>query len=40
VAPWATVFAIPVGLLLLIAASVYVLARRHFAKASLGMGVR
>ena len=40
VAPWGIVLAIPLGLLILIALSVYVLARRHFAKASLGMGVR
>jgi hypothetical protein len=40
VAPWAIVIAIPLALLVLIAVSVYVLARRHFASQSLGMGAR
>jgi hypothetical protein len=40
VAPWDVVLAIPAGLLLLIGVAVYTLARRHFASASLGTGVR
>ena len=40
VAPWGIVLAIPGALLLLIGIAVYALARRHFAQASLGTGVR
>ena len=40
VAPWAFIVGIAVGLLLLIGVAVYALTRRHFARASLGAGVR
>jgi hypothetical protein len=40
VAPWGAVVAIPAALVLVIAIAVFTLARRHFTRMSLGMGVR
>jgi ABC-type antimicrobial peptide transport system permease subunit len=40
VVPWLLVTAIAAALLAVIGAAVYVLARRHFSRASLGAGVR